>query len=47
MSLGNTDRKTIAEALEAAGIDSARRAESLSMEEFAKLSDSLREAGIC
>lgn len=47
MSLGNADRKTIAEALEAAGIDSARRAESLSMEEFAKLADSLREAGIC
>ncbi len=47
MSLGNADRKTIAEALEAAGIDSARRAESLSMEEFARLADSLREAGIC
>jgi 16S rRNA (adenine1518-N6/adenine1519-N6)-dimethyltransferase len=47
MSLGNADRKTIAEALEAAGIDPSRRAESLSMEEFAKLADSLREALSC
>lgn len=47
MSLGNADKNKIAAALEDAGIDTSRRAESLNMEEFAKLADSLREAGIC
>lgn len=47
MSLGSADRDKIAEALKDAGIDASRRAESLSMEEFARLADSLGEAGIC
>ena len=44
MSLGDYDKTTVAEALAAAGIDQNRRAESLSMEEFALLADSLQEA---
>ncbi len=40
-SLGDYDKKTIAEALDEAGILHERRAESLSMEEFAALADSL------
>ena len=47
MSLKYADRNTISEALEHAGIEASRRAESLSMEEFARLADSLGEAGIC
>ena len=43
-SLDGFDKKTLSEALENAGIDPGRRAESLSLEEFAKLSDSLQEA---
>jgi 16S rRNA (adenine1518-N6/adenine1519-N6)-dimethyltransferase len=37
------DRETLLEALEAAGIEPERRAESLTLEEFAELSDRLRE----
>ncbi len=44
MSLGDVDKNTVAEALSKAGIDHERRAESLSMEEFAALADILREA---
>lgn len=40
-SLGDYDKKTIAEALDESGIAHERRAESLSMEEFAALADSL------
>jgi len=43
-SLGEYDKNTLSEALTAAGIDPGRRAESLTLEEFAKLSDSLQEA---
>lgn len=43
-SLENTDKETVAEALDRAGIDHNRRAESLSMEEFARIADILREA---
>ena len=43
-SLDGFDKKTLSEALEKAGIDPVRRAETLSLEEFAKLSDSLQEA---
>ena len=43
-SLGNYDKQSLSEALLAAGIDPGRRAESLSLEEFARLSDSLQEA---
>lgn len=38
------DKKTLSEALEGAGIDPGRRAESLTLEEFARLSDKLQEA---
>lgn len=38
------DKKILSEALERAGIDPGRRAETLTLEEFAKLSDSLQEA---
>lgn len=44
MTLGGYEKETIASALEAAGIEANRRAESLSMEEFAKLADELLEA---
>ena len=43
-SLGGYDKKTLSDALESAGIDPGRRAESLTLEEFAKLSDILQEA---
>ena len=43
-SLDGYDKNTLSEALERAGIDPARRAETLSLEEFAMLSDSLQEA---
>ena len=42
-SLGDYDKIQIAEALDRAGIEHERRAESLSMEEFAALADSLKE----
>ncbi len=44
MSLGDHDKQSIADALDRAGIEHERRAESLSMEEFARLADSLKEA---
>ncbi|MBQ6388013.1 MAG: 16S rRNA (adenine(1518)-N(6)/adenine(1519)-N(6))-dimethyltransferase RsmA [Mogibacterium sp.] len=44
MSLGDHDKQSIADALDCAGIEHERRAESLSMEEFARLADSLKEA---
>ena len=44
MSMGGYEKETISEALAAAGIDPQRRAESLSMEEFARLSDAPKEA---
>ena len=43
-SLGGYDKKTLSEALESADIDPGRRAESLTLEEFARLADSLQEA---
>ena len=43
-SLDGFDKQTLSEALKAAGIDPGRRAESLTLEEFARLSDSLQEA---
>ena len=43
-ALGDYDKKTLSEALEGAGIDPGRRAESLTLEEFAKLSDKIQEA---
>ena len=43
-TLGDYDKNTIAKALDAAGIDCNRRAESLSMEEFAGLAAILQEA---
>jgi len=43
-ALHNYDKQTLSEALEAAGIDPGRRAETLSLEEFARLADSLQEA---
>lgn len=43
-TLGDYDKTTITNALGAAGIETNRRAESLSMEEFARLADSLLEA---
>lgn len=42
-SLGDYDKTKIADALDKAGIEHERRAESLSMEEFARLADSLKE----
>lgn len=44
MTLGGYEKQTIAAALDKAGIEANRRAESLTMEEFAKLTDSLQEA---
>ena len=38
------DKKTLSDALGRAGIDPGRRAESLTLEEFARLADSLQEA---
>jgi 16S rRNA (adenine1518-N6/adenine1519-N6)-dimethyltransferase len=43
-SLGDFDKNTLSEALERSGIDPGRRAETLTLEEFAKLSDNLQEA---
>ena len=43
-SLEGYDREALSRALSAAGIDPGRRAESLTLEEFARLSDSLQEA---
>lgn len=43
-SLDGYDREKISRALGAAGIDPGRRAESLTLEEFARLADSLQEA---
>ena len=43
-SLDGYNKQTLSEALEAAGIDPGRRAETLTLEEFARLSDSLQEA---
>lgn len=43
-ALGTYDKESLSEALSAAGIDPGRRAETLTLEEFAKLSDSLQEA---
>lgn len=43
-TLGNYEKDKIAKALETAGIESNRRAESLNMEEFARLADALQEA---
>lgn len=43
-SLGGYDKQSLSEALERAGIDPGRRAETLTLEEFARLSDSLQEA---
>ena len=46
-SLGSTGapKSVLAEALDASGIDRARRAETLSLEEFARLSDELKHRG--
>ena len=43
-SLGGYDKKSLSEALESAGIDPGRRAETLTLEEFARLADRLQEA---
>ena len=43
-SMDGFDKKSLAAALERAGIDPGRRAESLTLEEFARLADSLQEA---
>lgn len=43
-SLGGYDKQSLSEALERAGIDPGRRAETLTLEEFARLADSLQEA---
>ncbi len=43
-SLGYQDKEILSKALALAGIDPTRRAETLTLEEFAKLSDSLQEA---
>ena len=43
MSLGDYEKTQIADALDRAGIAHERRAESLTMEEFAALADSLKE----
>ena len=42
--LGGYDKKQLSDALDAAGIDPARRAETLSLAEFARLADSIQEA---
>ena len=44
MTLGGYEKEQISEALDTAGIDPGRRAESLSMEEFARLTNALKEA---
>ena len=46
-SLEGYTKETLLAGLDAAGIDASRRAESLTLEEFAKLSDSLQEAKAC
>ena len=43
-SIGYQDKEILSKALASAGIDPTRRAETLTLEEFAKLSDSLQEA---
>ena len=43
-SLDGYNKQTLSEALEAAGIDPGRRAETLTLEEFARLADCLQEA---
>ena len=43
-ALDGFDKQTLSRALEAAGIDPGRRAESLTLAEFARLADSLQEA---
>ena len=43
-ALGGYEKKALTEALDRAGIDPGRRAETLTLEEFARLSDSLQEA---
>lgn len=43
-SMDGYDKKSLSAALERAGIDPGRRAESLTLDEFARLSDSLQEA---
>ena len=43
-SLNGYDKTMLTRALDAAGIDPGRRAESLTLEEFARLADSLQEA---
>ena len=43
-SLDGCDKRSLSEALETAGIDPGRRAETLTLEEFARLADSLQEA---
>lgn len=42
-SLGDYDKEALSRALEAAGIDGSRRAETLTLGEFARLADSLQE----
>ena len=42
-SLGDYDKKMISDALDAAGIEHDRRAESLGMEDFARLAEAFRE----
>jgi len=44
MTLGGYSKEEIQKALDGAGIDGGRRAESLSLEEFARLSETLQEA---
>lgn len=44
MTLGDFEKEQISAALEAAGIEANRRAESLNMEEFARLAETLQEA---
>ena len=45
-SFGGFDKKTLSEAMGAAGIDEGRRAETLSLAEFARLADSLTDFAI-
>ena len=45
-SLGGYDKKQLSEALDRCGIDPGRRAETLTLAEFARLSDSIQEAWI-
>ena len=46
MTLGGYEKEAIATALETAGIEANRRAESLNMEEFARLADALQGARV-